>query len=222
MDARHLRRVTWLGLALALVAPGLLLGARALGWVGDQVLVRILFLEIGLWALVGLLFVLIYRGEGRDARSIGLGRPTWASLGWGWAAAALTVAVCFVGASVLRLEPPSARELGGVGALPLWVRILILVTAAGTEEILCRGYPIPRLQELTGSRPLAASLPLAVFVLYHLPFSAAGHAMFVVVFGAVATGLFLLRRDLWSNIAAHLFVDAPFLLAPMLTGKLAS
>ena len=212
----------WLGLFVALVAPGLILGARALGWAGEGWLTRILFLEIGLWTLVLILLLVIHRGEGRDLRSIGVGRPGWASLGWGVGAAVLVVAVTLAIAALLGLAPPSARQLESTGAIPLWLRLFMLVTAAGAEEILCRGYPITRLRELTGSRLLAAGLPLAVFLLYHFPFQGPGHILFVAVLGTVLTAAFLLRGDLWSNIVAHLALDTPFILLPLVTSRLAT
>ena len=211
-----------MGLLVALVGPGLILGARALGWAGSDTVTHILFLEIGLWTLVLILVAVIYRGERRDLGSIGLGRPRWTSLAWGVALAAMVVVITMGAATVLGLAPPSERQLVGAGALPLWLRLFMLLTAAGAEEVLCRGYPITRLQELTGSRVLAAGVPLAVFILYHLPFQGPGHVLFVTVLGAVLTVAFLLRRDLWSNIVAHLALDTPFILLPLLTSRLAT
>lgn len=109
------------------------------------------------------------------------GWSTWRTLGWGGAAWRLVR--WWIGAAGLGIVLASgslALILGGgggrvwmsgesfgayvVGALAL---AAILVTAALSEELLFRGYPLARLSRASGRAPASAALAV-VFVLVHL------------------------------------------------------
>ena len=92
-----------------------------------------------------------------------------------------------------------------------------MTRAAVSEEILFRGYPIPRIEELTGRTSLSTALAAAVswiaFTIAHL--GSWGWAQLIVAGygGAILTALYVWRRDLWCNILAHFIADgAGFLL----------
>ena len=75
------------------------------------------------------------------------------------------------------------------------------------EEILYRGYPIERVQELTGYKWLAFLISVLAFTLAHLSSWEAAQ-LIVVGFGAVILALlYLWRRDLICNMVAHFLVD---------------
>ena len=105
---------------------------------------------------------------------------------------------------------------------PLWFRWAGVLTAGITEEIVFRGYPVERLQEITGSTWLAAALPLAVFVLAHLSAWSAGHLVGVFVGGSLLTGLYLWQHDLVACMIAHVLMDLPLIFIPMLMKKYAT
>jgi membrane protease YdiL (CAAX protease family) len=93
-------------------------------------------------------------------------------------------------------------------AMPAWWLALSVLRAGVSEEILFRGYPIERLQELTGRRWLAAGLPLIPFVLAHVGPWGWSHVLVAGFGGAMLTWLYLLRRNLLASILAHCMVDA--------------
>ena len=93
-----------------------------------------------------------------------------------------------------------------VTALAPLHKLLLVVTAGVTEEILYRGYAIGQGQVLFGSVWVAASLSLLVFTLAHLNWRAS-HLISVAVAGGAVTVLFVLSRDLNACILAHTLVD---------------
>jgi membrane protease YdiL (CAAX protease family) len=102
----------------------------------------------------------------------------------------------------------NAEAVDRLRALPAWWLALSVVRAGVSEEILFRGYPIERLQELTGRRWLAAGLPLIPFVLAHVGPWGWSHVFVAAFGGAMLTWLYLLRRNLLASILAHCIVDA--------------
>jgi uncharacterized protein len=93
-----------------------------------------------------------------------------------------------------------------VTALAPLHKLLLVVTAGVTEEILYRGYAIGQGQVLFGSVWVAASLSLLVFTLAHLNWRAS-HLISVAVAGGAVTVLFVSSRDLNACILAHTLVD---------------
>ena len=96
---------SWVGLVICLVAPGLILWSRSLGFFGKNAALRILGPEVGFWVVVLLVVCVIYRGEGRDINSIGLGKLRFSSIIWGGVAAVLVMGISFAGAKLLGLQP---------------------------------------------------------------------------------------------------------------------
>ena len=95
-----------------------------------------------------------------------------------------------------------------VKAMPLWFRVILILRAAVFEEIFYRGFVIERLTELTRLRWLAALISLTAFTQAHLSGWGWAHLMIAGFGGIALTVLYLLRRDLASNIVAHLLTDA--------------
>lgn len=210
---------TWAGLALTLLAPPLLglalsqepvpLASRA---------ERTLVLD---WTLALAALALVRYGEGRDWASVGLRRPGRADL-------AASVGGFFVGALLFAFTAPLVRALGwddtrpgitALATLPWTTRVVIVFTAAFTEEVLFRGYPIERLSELTGSPTLAGVLTWLLFSLLHLPFWGPGGTLQIGLWAAWVVFLYLRRRNLWTTILLHALNDAyAFLLLPLWLG----
>jgi membrane protease YdiL (CAAX protease family) len=94
------------------------------------------------------------------------------------------------------------------GRIPIWLRILLAFRAGFMEEILCRGYPIERLNRLAGRIWPGALISLFIFTILHLPGSGLGSTVGVVLpVGAILTGLYVWKRNLTLNIAVHFLVD---------------
>jgi membrane protease YdiL (CAAX protease family) len=162
--------------------------------------------ELVFWLMTVLLLAYVLLVERRPLRSIGLVRPTWRSLPWGVGGAVVTVAgAAFFYLVIVPALGLSAAEkqMGEVMALPLWFLLGLVTRAAVFEELCYRGFAIERIAELSGRRWLAALASLALFTFAHLAFWGWTHLIIAGYGGLVLTALYLLRRDLASNMLAH-------------------
>lgn len=207
---------TGLGLAIALLGiPAVTLAYRVA--VGEiSTIGQMLSREAVIFLLLGILLWIVGRGERRPLSSIGLRRGrTGRSLLWGVAAFVLLG----VGtAAALGLLPLLGLSYGGERAFvpPLWLTALVVVRAGIVEEVFYRGYAIERIETLTGSRAIAALVPLGAFASFHFRQGIAG-ILIALILGAILTGFYLWRRDLKANIAGHFLIDfVPNVLLPML------
>ena len=180
------------------------------------------------WGACIALLALVLLWERRPLSSIGL---VWGNYtAWTIGAALGGAVLALSGASIyLRLKAGKAvvaedveSGLARLTSTPLWFRWAGVLTAGITEEIVFRGYPIERLQEMTGGTWLAAAIPLAVFVLAHLSAWSAGHLIGVFVGGSLLTALYLWQHDLVACMIAHALMDMPLMFIPMLMKKYAT
>ena len=199
------------GLVFALVIPAVL----SAGGPGElpaeaSAVGSILMNEAAIWGLTLAVLAIVLFWERRPLRSIGLGRPSWEALRFG--------AMLTVGLMVLATLAAATVELLGlpiqddgqaqlIMGLPIWVQLFVVLSAGFTEEVLFRGYAIERMTELTGSRWLGAIVPIVVFGGVHAPFWGIGHALVAGMTGLWLTLIYLWRRNLWTNIAAHALLD---------------
>lgn len=162
------------------------------------------------WAIAAVMIAYVLLAERRPLSSIGLRRPSGKTLLFGIVAAVLMLATVVLSYSLvfpllgLKMNQEAVDE---ITRTPLWFQVLIFLRAGVVEEILYRGYPIERVQELTGYKWLAFLISVLAFTLSH--FSSWGGAQLIVVgFGAVILALlYLWRRDLICNMVAHFLVD---------------
>lgn len=106
-------------------------------------------------------------------------------------------------------------------AVPLWVHVwnmtIFPVTTSITEELVYRGYALPRIEKLTGRVWLAVLIPASAFALAHLtpPFIGADAVLirFLTLFfvGVVLALLYLRYRRLLPLIVGHYLVALIFL-----------
>jgi membrane protease YdiL (CAAX protease family) len=195
------------GLAIALLG----LPAITIGWryaVPDpNALDAIVMREVAIFALVGLMLWFVVAREKQPLASIGLARtPLWRSLLWGLACTALMAVGIGVAFGLIRLLDLHQNPGGAQISPSLWVTTLVVIRAGIAEEVLYRGYAITRLEALTGSRWIAALVPLGLFAGFHYRLGAAG-IIIALVLGAVLTGFFLWKRNLVANMFAHFLVD---------------
>ena len=92
--------------------------------------------------------------------------------------------------------------------LPLWLRVVAVITAGTVEETLFRGYTVTRLSKLTGSMWLAAALSVTAFAALHIPVWGIGPSFSFLLGGAATTAFFIWRRDLLAMVLAHIAIDA--------------
>ncbi len=98
--------------------------------------------------------------------------------------------------------------------------ILILasiITAAITEEVLFRAYPLERLREITGNNWLGIALSLGAFVLLHSQTWNILHILGVVLpLGILLTIIYLNTRSLLFVIIVHLLIDFPLFITSLI------
>lgn len=162
------------------------------------------------WAGAMLLIVLVIVGERRGLASMLLTRPSGKDLEWALIAFGCSMAWSWL-ASLLWPEETSdgTQQIVSLGVIGV---LVMIVTAAVTEEIVYRGYLAERLGTLTGSRWLGAALSLAIFVVPHVVFFGPSWLLHHFV-GAIAIAtVVLVRRNLWVGVLVHLGRNAPILI----------
>jgi len=107
--------------------------------------------------------------------------------------------------------PSSVSDLQKLAAVPVGLRIAVVLTAAICEEFIYRGFGIEELAYLTGKRWLAGLLSLTLFTVSHAGLYGISVALIIPgLVGAVLTGLYLWRRNLLSCILMHAIIDGIF------------
>lgn len=173
--------------------------------------------EIFWWTAVVVVILYVLLVERRPLSSVGYRRFGFCSFLIGIVAGILLVAgiplIYFFVFPLLHLKMNTA-EMQSLGSTPFWYRFALVTRAAVAEELLFRGYPITRIEELTGSRWLAGVVSWAAFTIAHL--SSWGWAQLVIAGygGVVLTILFIWRRNLWVNMIAHWIGDGAGFLLP--------
>lgn len=172
--------------------------------------------ETAILALTAALLWIVIKGERLPLTSIGfqtgrIGR----SLAWGFAlaiacfAAVITILAVYSSIGIHYGEGQSIAR-----ALP--VTSLAVLRAGISEEVLYRGYAIERLQQITGSKWVAAAISLVLFAGFHFRQGLPGIGIAFLA-GLVLTAAYLWKRDLIANIFAHFLVDfVPNVALPLL------
>src|SRR5215470_14739921 len=212
---------TVVGLVIAFFAMPVVLGlfsATRIPWTIQNVVLR----ELTLFAAAAGVAFIIRRKELLGWDSVGLQRPAMGkTLLWVLltiAGVALAVAVAFGLIKLFKL-PMGSSDSAKYDLLPTWVLLLTILRAGFIEEFFYRGYAIERLQSLTGGRLLAAAIPLFFFAIFHYRQGWAG-IIIALLSGAVLTGVYLLKRNLWVTITAHFLGDfIPNIVVPLFIPK---
>jgi membrane protease YdiL (CAAX protease family) len=210
---------TWLGLALALLGPGLIaLLSTKLTASPISLSASIFWLSV-FGVLVATVATIAFYGEKLDWRDIGFGRVSWSSL-----PSAIGLALFFIlifgpaAAWVLAKTGAGSFDIGrsAVATLPAWYLGLTVVVVAAGEEWLYRGYAIERLEALTGNAWIAGGISLFMFAIVHLPLWGFAVSLTTLVSGGILTGVYIWRRDVSSLILAHVLTDFyGLVIAPM-------
>jgi uncharacterized protein len=145
--------------------------------------------------------------------SIGFRRPTWKGVLLAILAAVLLTAIMVIQFVVIipLLHLSTSAILARKQAImntPYWYRILLVLRAAVTEEILFRGYLIEKVRQLSRSTALAVIVSVAAFTYAHLRGWGPVQLIAVAGAGTVLALLYVWRRDLPSNMLAHFLSDA--------------
>ena len=209
----RLRYATAVVLCFSLVAP-LLLMYIITPWLVSRVsqTAYMAIIEICFWVIALVVVAVVLYGERQSLRSIGFRCLTRKEgllallLG-----ILLFVLVITLGIFIERVVGIPANTMGVVAALakyPIWLRALLAARAGFVEEILYRGYPIERVNHLTGKIWPGALIGLVIFTVLHLPPLGLGHTVGVVLpIGIILTGLYVWKRNLTLNITVHFLTD---------------
>ncbi len=172
-----------------------------------------------IWStVVALVLLYVLLVEGRPLKSIGMRAPRVRDILLGIAAGVVIVAglalIYYVLFPLLHVsESQENQQMNQLITTPLWWRFISVVRAAVAEEVLFRGYAIERLQELTGSVKIAATVSCAIFALEHVGQYGWTHLLIAGFAGAILTALYLWRRNLSGPMIAHFLVDGAAFLA---------
>ena len=132
------------------------------------------------------------------------------------------VAVIVLGliAHLLRVDPQSQsmRFMMPVGALELFVWVLLSLTAGICEETIFRGYFQRQFIGWTGNTTVGILISAALFGAGHI-YQGWKQTIVIGVFGAMFGTLALIRRSLKPGMMAHSFQDAAAGIAFSIIGK---
>ena len=213
---RAARSWTYVGLAIALFsAPAIVALFKLLGFTREDFGATVIR-ELIILALVALLFWIIRSREKLPLSSIGLRRQgIVTTILWSLAAMLMFgvgIAACLILFPLVGLSYGSSSG----PAVPLGVSLLLYARAGIAEEVFYRGYAIERIEALTGNRAIAAAMPLLIFAGSHFSQGLAG-ILITFVIGAIATAIYLWKRNLLILIIAHFMVDfIPNVLLPLI------
>ena len=99
-------------------------------------------------------------------------------------------------------------------ALPWMVRLWLLSVSV-CEEIMFRGYFIERVEELTGSVWIAATLSCILFGLAHASGWGLGAVFVNAMLATTYALLYVSRRNLPACMVVHFITDTPLLWLPL-------
>ncbi|WP_434522443.1 CPBP family glutamic-type intramembrane protease [Halorubrum sp. AS12] len=190
------------GIPLVELAAGL--------WLGDDSLLALTIRDILIkWAFAAVIIAVVVWVEQRSLSSIGLSRPEWVDIG-------AAVLVFLFGAVSYPFTTPLLQSfgfettVGGIEQLavyPLSFVLALALTAALTEELLYRGFPIERIAERTGSTAVAAGVAILFFIIFHIPYWGLGGTLQISVNAVLLTLLYVWRRNVFACILAHAITD---------------
>ena len=151
------------------------------------------------WALAAAVVASVLFWEKRPLRSLWLQPFRWQSIGWGLVLAAVYYTILFpLGEWVRRAAglPGFGVGMDQVMKFPLWYRLVAVVGAGISEEILFRGFSVTRFAMLTGRLWLGAVIAFVGFYALHVPVWGWG-------FGLV----FHMSTDAVGHVVAPLFSE---------------
>jgi uncharacterized protein len=174
---------------------------------------RLLAREAVVWGFTAIVLLWLRYAERLPFSSIGFRSPTWKGIVFGIIAAVVLTAIQILQFAVI--VPLFHLDIGAIMArrqsimnTPYWFRILLVLRAAVTEEIIYRGYLIEKVRQLWKSTAAAVILSVAAFTYSHL--GGWGPVQLIAVGGGgfVFALLYVWRKDLPSNMIAHFLADA--------------
>ncbi len=215
--------ITWVGLALALFgAPLVIFIFQSLAPDSPFTNLFVMGKELSVFAVAGILILLILKGEKLGLDSIGIHSRNWGkSILWGLIGivpVGVALAILLFIFSKVGISFGQGSDVGRYKNVSLWVMSFMVLRAGIVEEICYRGYIIERLQKISGNWIVYFLIPLILFGVFHYR-QGIGGIIISFVAGAILAILYLKRRDLKANMITHFLVDfIPNVLIPVLSG----
>ncbi len=126
---------------------------------------------------------------------------------------AALVGALMVSGIVSRFVAAPKFELRQVAAVPIAVRLALVLTAAVCEEFIYRGFAIEELGMLAGNRWVGALVSLVLFGLGHLGTYGFSTALLIPAsIGLMITLLYMFRNNLPVCMLMHGTMDGLFLI----------
>lgn len=166
-----------------------------------------------LWNALAVLMLVAYMvliERRRPFASIGLRKPSQKHVEWALYLFGIYMAWQWI---VLTFFPPPADSgTETITSMSIAAVLALIVSAAVFEEVLYRGYPIERLDELTGHRWIAFLITVPLFMAPHVVFFG---PQWLWTQGVGAIALFVLyakTRNLPACMLLHLCINLPILI----------
>lgn len=164
------------------------------------------------WIVVLVLGVVAFGFQRQRASELGILGLRWRDVAVAFAGAIIAFILSAVVSRLVAI-PSSLSNLREIAALPLTLRIGVVLSAAICEEFMYRGFAIEELAMLTRNRWLAGAISLVLFTVSHIRIYGFSPSLLVPgTVGAVLTGVYLWRRNLPSCMLLHAIIDGFFLL----------
>lgn len=143
------------------------------------------------------------------ATRMGWIKPSPRALGWGLLCG---LAILLVSAATIFLMrhfglAQNASVLAAMGSKPVWLLVLVALTAAISEEIVFRGIALSQIENATNSTWIGAVVSLVVFAVMHLSVWGWSQVFFAAIPGLVLTLFFLWKRNLTVVVIGHFLTD---------------
>lgn len=154
-----IKPITWLGLFISYSS------ITIVNWIfktysgtslnNSQVIAK----ELIILSLVGVLFLIIIKGEKLGLDSIGINFTGWGkSILLMFVIMICTIAAALIGVLISQQVGWSFGESKAFDALSLWTITLVTIRAGVAEEVFMRGYLLERLTTISGSKWIAGGL----------------------------------------------------------------
>ena len=212
-DALQAARTKWLALIGLTIAFGWPLILLIPGVSGCNITsIRDDGVNIGLkWLVVAGLCVIVFRAQGRPLSEVGISGVRWRDVLAAIGGTVVGVVLAGVVGRIVAIKA-SVNDLQEIAAVPLSLRVTLVLTAGICEEFIYRGFAIEELIFLKSKGWLSAVVTWAFFTVSHaLPNKLSTALLIPGTLGAVLTGLYLWRRNLASCMLMHAMVDTVFL-----------
>ncbi|OBX25852.1 CAAX prenyl protease-like protein [Gelidibacter algens] len=178
--------------------------------------------ELALFSILGILILIIFKGEKLNLASIGLHNRHWGkSILWSLLIMVVFIAVVLGCLTLFKVIGISYGQGDGkYNQVSLWVVSFMMLRAGIFEEIFYRGYVMERLYKINSNWLVFFLFPSVVFGLMHYQ-QGIGGIIIATLGGLVMSSFYWKTRDLKAVMIAHFMVDfIPNVLIPLIGGDM--